>query len=347
MIVVLGYYGFGNLGDEAILSVLCRDLTEVGLNLQDVFVLSADPRGTAEKHGVQALDRYNFRDIWQALGSARCLISGGGSLLQDATSKRSLPYYLGLAELAFTRGVPVIIYGQGLGPISSKVYRRWTKRFFLKSLDFTIRDEDSAHLLHSLGVPGALEKVSADPVFQWADVEEEYAKSPRETLLLNIRPYPGWTAQRALWLRFIRQRQEEGLVVEFIPLGPGDLQLGHNLQSQIPSLLVHPALTLENYKQIFKRASLCVSMRLHGLIFSAIENVLPVGVNYDPKIRAVSKQLDILSWEINNLASLDQGVGISWQEYAGRLERCQRAATKLRRKAFLNRQMLARALGQE
>lgn len=126
MILVSGYYGFGNLGDEAILAALCQDLVSLGISRRQIVVPSGNPQQTAAEHGVSVLGRCDLKGIWRVLSSARCMVSGGGSLLQDATSKRSLPYYLSLVELALLRRVPVVMYAQGLGPISSGPYKSWT-----------------------------------------------------------------------------------------------------------------------------------------------------------------------------------------------------------------------------
>ena len=126
MILVSGYYGFDNLGDEAILSSLCADLAELGVSRRELVVPSGNPEKTAAEHGVSVLGRFDVRGIWRTLSSARCLISGGGSLLQDVTSRRSIAYYLSLVEMAQARKVPVIMYAQGLGPIRSRFFKAWT-----------------------------------------------------------------------------------------------------------------------------------------------------------------------------------------------------------------------------
>lgn len=342
MILVSGYYGFGNLGDEAILAALCEDLEDLGIKRNEIVVLSADPGNTEEKHGVLALPRYDFYQIWRALGLARFVISGGGSLLQDVTSKRSLPYYLGIVELAFLRKVPVALYAQGLGPISWGLYQKWVKRAFARSAGFTVRDQSSARFLHSLGVTVGLDNISADPVFKWGGKAVE--KRPLKTLLLNLRPYAAWQKERSFWLKFIEEMQEKGLKVEFIPLGPGDDEIGRNLQREIRELHIHPPLTLQNCTAIFKKSNLCISMRLHGIIFSALHNVLPVGINYDPKVLSICEQLNIICCETDDLAALIKAVAVSLEEYSVRQKKCEQALLRLAELTSLNRHMLAGVL---
>lgn len=145
MIVVSGYYGFANLGDEAILAALCADLEVLGgFSRREILVLSHNPADTESVHGVRAIDRYNLRKVWQILGIARGFVSGGGSLLQDVTGPRSIPYYLGLAELALLRKIPVVMYGQGIGPVQSALFRRWVRRVYGRSSAYSVRDRHSA-----------------------------------------------------------------------------------------------------------------------------------------------------------------------------------------------------------
>ena len=91
-IVISGYYGFANAGDEAMLTAIIKSLrsTETAVELN---VISGDPVGTAARHRVASIHRFNPLEIVPALAGCDLLISGGGSLLQDVTSKRSLLYY--------------------------------------------------------------------------------------------------------------------------------------------------------------------------------------------------------------------------------------------------------------
>src|SRR5262245_29656484 len=111
-----GYYGFGNAGDEAVLQasvgLLRARRPEVA-----VGAVSADPVGTAEAYGIRAWHRMRPREVVAALRATELLLSGGGSLLQDRTSLRSLLYYLGILQLALAMKRRVMIFAQGIGPL--------------------------------------------------------------------------------------------------------------------------------------------------------------------------------------------------------------------------------------
>ena len=94
--VISGYYGYKNFGDEIILSVLVEHLKNLNC---EITVLSGDTEYTKEHNNINAIDRFKFKDVLREIKSCDFLISGGGSLLQDATSLKSLIYYLSIIVL--------------------------------------------------------------------------------------------------------------------------------------------------------------------------------------------------------------------------------------------------------
>src|SRR5690554_2806609 len=144
-LLLSGYYGFGNLGDEAILSGLVGALTGRG---HQVTVLSSDPVATAEQHGVAAAHR--TRGVIGALLRNDVLVSGGGGLLQDATSARSLTYYLAVIRLARLLGKRAAVYGQSLGPLTDAGKRRVARA--LDGVPAFWRDEQSRAQARELGL---------------------------------------------------------------------------------------------------------------------------------------------------------------------------------------------------
>lgn len=342
MILVSGYYGYGNLGDEAILAALCRDLESLGVSRHEIVVPSGNPEYTKAVHGVAALGRFDLAGIWRTLASARCLVSGGGSLLQDVTSRRSLPYYLTLVELALLRRVPVVMYAQGLGPIQSKVYRSWTVRAFRLAAACSVRDGESLCFLQELGLPEEKVILTADPVFaQGPSPGEELGQN---RLLLNLRPYQYWPEQKQVWLEHLARWRGQGWTVEFVPVGPGDGRLGAELKALFPELKVHPQPGLDQVTEVFQGADLCLSMRLHGVIFSALSGCQPVGISYDPKVAAICRQLavpHVAAAAVEELAAVvDQAVQ-DREEWRGRFRQ---ALGELQGRAELNRQLLAQVL---
>ena len=92
------------------------------------------------------------------------VISGGGSLLQNVTSSRSLYYYLAIMEIALYFHKPLMLYGQGIGPINGEAARRAVASTVSRATSITVRDEESKHTLTELGVNAEDIEVTADAV---------------------------------------------------------------------------------------------------------------------------------------------------------------------------------------
>ena len=114
--VISGYIGFDNFGDEAIANVLTSYLKNI--NAEKITVLSSNPTKTASLYGV---DSAYYLKFIQPILESDVLISGGGGLLQDITSLKSLIYYLTVIITAFVAGKKVIIFAQGFTPFRTKI----------------------------------------------------------------------------------------------------------------------------------------------------------------------------------------------------------------------------------
>lgn len=297
-ILISGYYGFNNIGDESILRTVIDNLREK-LPQTDITVLSQSPAQTSEKYGVKAAARM---DPWAILRSVRqcdMLISGGGSLLQDATSSRSILYYLFLLRLAQLMRKRTFIYSQGIGPITSPRNRRYTAKVLRKADGIVVRDSKSRSLLLELGVPDRLIHVTADPVIRVkapdAALGEKILESegcPRHTGQLTV----GWAVRarkpNKAFLEEVRRsivwlREEWGAQSVLIPFFyDEDLCVCKSIAGDLDGkagCLQNKYLSEETLS-IIGCMDVLVGVRLHSLIYSAIMGVPMIGVSYDPKV---------------------------------------------------------------
>ena len=127
-VVISGYYGFSNAGDEAVLSAIISELQNARPNEIDITVLSASPEDTASTYGVAAAPRMSRKDVDKAIDDCDMLISGGGSLLQDVTSIRSLLYYLWIINKALKKHKKVMILGQELAHSNMAYHDGWYQK---------------------------------------------------------------------------------------------------------------------------------------------------------------------------------------------------------------------------
>lgn len=158
-VLISGYYGFDNFGDEAILGVLVKKLKELNANIR---VLSKNPTKTASLYSVKSTQSFCLLQATLRLMQCDVLIAGGGSLLQDVTSIKSLFYYLWVINTALLLKKRVIIFAQGIGPINNRFGRFLTKNTLKKCSLVTVRDEKSLFLLRGWGINVDL---VCDPLF--------------------------------------------------------------------------------------------------------------------------------------------------------------------------------------
>jgi len=304
-VVISGYYGFGNLGDEAVLFSMLQSLRREIPGLE-ITVLSNDPPAIARDYGVVAVNRWNTRQVADALLRGELLISGGGSLLQDVTGGKSLLYYLGVIWLARLLRRPVMYYAQGIGPVNTAAGRRLVGLTTRGVRAVTVRDGESLKDLRSMGVGRPVE-VTADPVLglrpgdiNLADgmgILARHGIIPGSPVVgVAVRPIPG----RATWETRLVQTCDNlaraGLQVVFIPMQtPGDLALSQQLGVAMlePHVIINEQLNVPQMLSLVGNLDLLVGMRLHALIFAAVTGVPPLGIVYDPKVERFLNRLGI------------------------------------------------------
>jgi polysaccharide pyruvyl transferase WcaK-like protein len=128
-VTLIGVYGKGNFGDEALLATIADDLRTV-LGPIEVQVLCSDPESVTRRFGFAAMTRTPMRDFRAKLAMVRrsaVVLVGGGTLLCDhdrpATDLVVLATYFFWLLLARAFGVPTVAYGQGFGPAESPIIR--------------------------------------------------------------------------------------------------------------------------------------------------------------------------------------------------------------------------------
>lgn len=303
-----GYYGLGNAGDEAVLEASVAMFRERRPDVP-ITVLSGDPAGTRAALGVEAVRRMRP----EALAAARrcgVFLSGGGSLLQDRTSLKSLLYYLFLLDHARRAGARTMVFAQGLGPLTRPAARRLTARVLSRVDAITVRDADSADLVRAIGAKGpavdAME-VTADPVFALPPevTERVSAAAARRPLVgVSLRPWPGSEAILAPLAEAL-SNLPAGVQVQSWPLfREEDLAPCEALAARLPEVsVVREPLRPREWVALAGWSDVVVGMRLHSLIFAAARAVPVLGISYDPKVDALLARLR--SAPVATAASLD------------------------------------------
>lgn len=299
--VVSGYIGFDNFGDEVIASILTSHLKEKG----EVTVISSNPEKTAKLYGVQSAGMLDF--IKPVLKSD-VLVSGGGSLLQDVTSLKSLIYYLAIIMTAIVLGKKVVIFAQGFTPFRTKIGKFLTK-FVLKHCDkITVRDIGSQKLLQELGIESEL---VSDPVFGIKIPPENEHKG----VGVQLRSFSGLTDE---FLKNLAQEIEKRFPNEEVKLislqDSRDVEVLKKFASYGLKTKLYSGLASDEIIKEIRGLEYLIGMRFHSSLVAAKAGVKVLGIDYDIKVKKLANDIGFplieigqenLSGSFDNLINLD------------------------------------------
>lgn len=295
-ILISGYYGFENSGDDAILMAILANLRTYKKDVK-ILVLSKNPEETKRIYGVDTANRYNFSEVVKAIKNSKLFLTGGGNLIQDESSTRSLMYYLATIWMAKKLGLKVMLYSNGIGAVDKKANRLITS-LIINTVDvITLREEKSLEEIKSLHITKPQVYITADPAFTLAPCSDDEASTIlRAEGIDKEKPLVGISIRK--WKNcqsFIRQVAEASdyMVEKFniqpvlIPMHyPHDLEICHT----IASMMKHPPIIIKNKYSvsqtlgIIKNMDMIIGMRLHALIYGASLQVPMLGLIYDPKV---------------------------------------------------------------
>lgn len=314
--VILGYYGFENCGDDALLHAIIDDIRSIRPTFS-ATVLSSNPESTAADYKVQSISRLNPFKIYRSFKNARLFIAGGGSLIQDVTSTKSLFYYLSVIRLAKMRGVPVMLYGNGIGPINKPANRKAAARVLNKADVITLRDPDSAELLKEMNVTKPKILVTADPALNLNKDVSEFDLMTKMSLFsaglkpgekyfcLSVRTWKDMGNATDAFVRICNiGREKFGLTPVLIPMQfENDLPVSAEIAKRAGRCVIIPRpLAGSEILSILNGAEAVIAVRLHMLVFGTLTGTPVLGANYDPKVRSFCRYTGLDCIDTNDFA---------------------------------------------
>ena len=359
-VVICGAYGRGNAGDDAILEAILQEMRAIDPDMP-ITVLTKDPKATRLTYRVRTAGRMDVLTWKKAMRHAALYINGGGSLIQDVTSRRSLWFYLHNIQAAHKAGCKVQMYGCGIGPVLREQHRQLAARVLNASVDvITLREPDSLKELQSMGVTKPEILLTADPALTLPAANSDEIDSvllrsgipPRGNYLcFALRNWKGFEEKAPLFSQAAQYAYETyGLTPVFAAVEKHLDPVAGRLAAaglEIPHYFLDDAGSAGTIIGALSRMQAVVSMRLHALIFAAGQGIPLAGVVYDPKVSAFLRYIgqenfqDLSSLTLERLkAMIDQAVGapVSPEAQAA-------AVQKLRQTEQVNMETARRLLG--
>jgi polysaccharide pyruvyl transferase CsaB len=317
-ILIAGYYGFRNTGDETILAALIRDI-QTEIPGSRICVISGDPADTQILHHVDAIPWNDIQQIIKEISICNLIIMGGGGLFHDywgldkstiLTSRHiGIAFYTSIAMLASIFTKPLMLYSVGVGPLLSEEGKSCVRSIADQASVISVRDQNSKETLLSLGISPSKVVVTADAAFSLknSNVQKNW-KSPGEELLLGVAlrnwnfdvDPKYWENEVAAALDAFLEHHPEGRV-EFIPFQDNNEELldDYGIARRIQSIMHHSAHTkiserttdiLENVSRV-SQCDIVLGMRLHSLIYAISSSIPLVGLVYDPKVKILLSEI--------------------------------------------------------
>lgn len=343
--IISGYYGFRNIGDDALLMSIIKDLKMFKPDIK-LLILSKIPNVTSRDFQVDSINRVNMLRIFQAMKISKVFIYGGGNLLQDNTSTRSLLFYLSMVWLAKKLKMKVMFYANGIGPLKKGLNRMLTKKIMNKVDVITLREQLSfTELEHmEIGKPRIL--LTADAALTVTDgcrtADEDLLQrlgiqKDKPLLGISLRKYPGHEKfEHEKYEAVIAKAADHiasvyGAFPVLIPMQhPDDLPILENVAAKMhhECCIVREKLNVSQTYNLISKMHVTLGMRLHALVFSAVAAVPMVGLVYDPKIQGFLDCIkqpsagDVRLLEYDNLVKLTGQVWQNREDISRQLEAC-------------------------
>jgi len=296
-LLLAGYIGCGNIGDDAIALGLVHGLGNAGY---DITVMSGRPEETNRLYGFSVVDRRDFKAIETQIELCDALVFPGGSIFQDATSVKSVAYYSKLVGMAKKAKKKVLLLAQGVGPLDSFFGKRMAAAAFNDADVVSVRDAESIQTLKNLGVRKS-PRLTADSAFllppvQPSDEGQGFTVGGMKTVGISVRPLDKKTDVATIFGDFCRLLYQGGAMPVLIEMdkeedAPLIAEIAKRQGGKIPDLKKMG--TPMQLQQRFARMDSIVALRLHAGILASTVGIPPLMVNYDPKIAAFSKMMEL------------------------------------------------------
>ncbi|MEP0765019.1 MAG: polysaccharide pyruvyl transferase CsaB [Fimbriimonadia bacterium] len=293
-LVIAGYFGCGNLGDDAILAGFLEGIA--GLPVRPM-ALSGHPERTRRTFSIGSVHRMNLAAVRESLSGAEALVFAGGSIFQDVTSIRSVYYYAKLVSLGKSLTGRVILLGQGFGPVRTWLGRRFVRGALSQVDAIAVRDEESGRLATSLGAKCEV-RLTAD--MAWlakpeAGGDGSFGIGDQGAVGLVPRLWRNTREVAAAFGGLSRHLSNQGKLPLLIPFEECDEKMASQMTA-----LGHPSPTIVKGIRApgalmarMERLQGVVTMRYHGALFAARAGIAPLLVSYDPKVAALAGVLGL------------------------------------------------------
>ncbi len=294
-LVLAGYFGRGNLGDDAILLGFTRGVADLPYHYTTIC---GSVESLMRDYGLRGVHYKEMRAVDQAIAEADALVFPGGSIFQDVTSVQSVGYYANLVKIAKKHKKKVVMIGQGVGPLNNFLGKSMARSAFNAADVIAVRDRDSVSTLQGLGVKGSF-RVTADMAFllpepKHDEGQTQFGVADMKSVGVSVRPFGKEKHVLQVFSQLLKLLFDNRWVATVIEMDreidrPFIDKLGKEFGGKVPEIrgLTSPV----QLQQRLMRMDAVIGMRLHAGILASTVGVPAYMVSYDPKVNAFANAM--------------------------------------------------------
>jgi polysaccharide pyruvyl transferase CsaB len=288
--LLVGYYGYGNAGDERLLS---KTVALIKTRYPKALISILAPRkSVAFSVSANCVSRWNPFSVLSAIRKSSALIFGGGSLFQTRSSKRSLLYYLAILKMGQFLGKKTVLLSHGFEKLEGRITNRWASSAFKKADHISTRDEASYDLLTKLGVPENHIVLASDLAYYKEVMPANQTPVAQENVAISLREHP------------LTDTLIEGLTLELDTIKNSISYISCQKAVDMPiiesfnksSLPIKDTLLLETLMNTTEQAqtqpNVVISMRYHTCVWASLNQIPFIAIDIDPKLRSLALELE-------------------------------------------------------
>lgn len=290
-LVIIGSYGAGNIGDEAM-----KDILKSHFGEHDCVFLTGDPKAPNEAphlpFGIRSFFKFNWLKSYRSLRKSDAVFFGGGGLWAEHESIRAIFLWTWHFFWAYAFRKPIYLIALSFGPFKSRLGRSLT-RWVLKSADYvSVRDELSLKQCQQIFPIREYERTS-DLCF----MHEALPNKSTKKIAINLRP---WDFDSETFKDFFNSLKGRAYELVFIANDPSD----HDVLSEFGDVTVP-----KDFTALCENLSECeyaIGMRLHFMIAAALSGCKLIALSYSPKVEGVMSEIHVSvlheeDWTLNGL----------------------------------------------
>lgn len=331
---IIGAYGCGNIGDDAILEGMIKKIEQQYGEGHEITVLALDTEYVESQYPVRAIRQvvargltwggvrgFAFNEIFAALRASDIVIIGGGSLIHDRRYY-NLPYYVVLSAWSKLFGAKVFVRGVSVGPLQTRLGRWLFNILYRLSSEMTYRDDRSRFWVEKSGISG--KEPTSDLAFMM-HADHVRTQEQNDYIAVNI---CGWFRSEEYWGKDERVLQQEissfaklvdRLIEDFDKdvvfvntVFPADSDVAKRIVQEMihgnRSAAIDQIQSPREMKNLISSSAMLVGMRLHSIIFAVMTNTPFVAVNYDDKVKSFVERIGMEDYllELEDLQDRDK-----------------------------------------